>query len=126
MSSDSRGAEIYSITSNKKDEKDQQRRDKEDFELLQLRIEEQRRKLKNFLKLARQMKSTQDEKKIKEFLKYLKEVQKPLPLSKIKELRNLELMGSPYNQSLIAMIKDEQELVKGAKSNDKARKPAKS
>lgn len=72
------------------------------------------------------MKSTQDEKKIKEFLKYLKEVQKPLPLSKIKELRNLELMGSPYNQSLIAMIKDEQELVKGAKSSDKTRKPAKS
>ena len=53
MSSDSRGAEIYSITSNKKDERDQQRRDKEDFELLKLRIEEQMRKLKNFLKLAR-------------------------------------------------------------------------
>ena len=38
-----------------------------------LRIEEQKRKLKHFLKLARQLKSSKDEKKIKEFLKFLKE-----------------------------------------------------
>ena len=62
-----------------------------------LRIEEQRKKLKHFLKLAKQLKSTKDEKKIKEFLKYLKEVQKPLPMSKINELKQLEIMSSPYN-----------------------------
>jgi len=28
-------------------------------------------------------------------------------MSKINELKSLEMMSSPYNQSLIAMIKDE-------------------
>ncbi|CDW71171.1 UNKNOWN [Stylonychia lemnae] len=86
---------------------EEQRRKREDLEILQLRIEEQRRKLKNFLKLARQLKSTKDEKKIKEFLKYFKTEQKPLPYKKINELKSLEIMSSPYNQSLIDMIKDE-------------------
>ena len=73
------------------------RRAKEEQEMIQIRLEDQRRKLKSFLKLAKQVKSMQDEKKIKEFLRYLKEVHKPLPMSKIKELRSLELMSSPYN-----------------------------
>ena len=33
-------------------------------------------------------------------------------MSKINELKKLELMASPYNQSLIAMIKDEYESFK--------------
>lgn len=42
-------------------------------------------------------------------LEIIKETKKPLPMSKINELKKLELMASPYNQSLIAMIKDEYE-----------------
>ena len=39
---------------------------------MQFRIEEQKRKLKHFLKLARQLKSSRDEKKIKELMHTLK------------------------------------------------------
>jgi hypothetical protein len=64
---------------------------------LKLRVEEQKRKLKHFLKLARQLKSEKDEKKIKELLGVLKSTKKPLPASKINELKKLEIMSSPYN-----------------------------
>ena len=40
-------------------------------------------------------------------LEEIKESKRPLPMAKINELKKLELMASPYNQSLIAMIKDE-------------------
>ena len=40
-------------------------------------------------------------------IKQLDETRRPLPLSKINELKQLELMASPYNQSLIAMIQVE-------------------
>lgn len=76
---------------------------------MHLRIEEQKRKLKHFMKLAKQLKSLKDLKKIKDMLLYLKQTQKPLPLSKMNELKMLEIMSSPYNQSLIAMLKDEYE-----------------
>lgn len=79
------------------------------------------------MKLARQLKSNKDEKKIKEFLKFLKEQQQPLPISKIKELKSLEIMSSPYNQSLIDMIKDEYEQYKrGDKKSESLTKNKKS
>lgn len=73
------------------------------------------------------MKSSKDEKKIKEFLKYLKEHKKPLPYAKINELKSLEIMSSPYNQSLIDMIKDEYEqFKKGNKKSNHSKKSSKS
>ena len=38
-------------------------------------------------------------------------------MSKINELKQLEMMASPYNQSLISMIKEEQEYNKSKKRN---------
>ena len=51
---------------------------------------------------------------ITELIDVIKETKKPLPIAKINELKKLELMASPYNQSLIAMIKDEYENYKRA------------
>ena len=44
---------------------------------------------------------------IKDMIRQLDETQKPLPMSRVNELKQLELMASPYNQSLISMIKVE-------------------
>jgi hypothetical protein len=43
------------------------------------------------------------------------ETGKPLPMSRINELKLLELMASPYNQSLIAMIKVELDISRKTK-----------
>eukprot|EP00347_Sterkiella_histriomuscorum_P012419 403368653 len=127
---DSDSDQDYQFKSNTLKQQEELRKKKEDNEILMFRIEEQRRKLKNFLKLAKQLKSTKDEKKIKEFLKYLKTEQKPLPYQKINELKSLEIMSSPYNQSLIDMIKDEYDQFKRTdrkSQNDlKPKKPSKS
>ena len=48
------------------------------------------------------------------------ETGKPLPLSRINELKSLELMASPYNQSLIAMMHVELALFKKVKELKKA------
>lgn len=70
---------------------------KENNEYLLLRIEEQKRKLKSFLKLAKQLHSQKDEVKIREMLAIIKQTKKPLPISQINELKQLEIMASPYN-----------------------------
>jgi hypothetical protein len=40
-------------------------------------------------------------------IKDLEQSKKPLPMHRINDLKALELMSSPYNQSLIAMIQTE-------------------
>jgi len=45
-------------------------------------------------------------------IRQIDETGKPLPMSRINELKFLELMASPYNQSLIAMIKVEFDMAK--------------
>ncbi len=63
-----------------------------------LACEDQRRKLKKVLELAKQLNKKKDAAKIKEMLQQLVgEAQRPLPLSTINELRKLELMESPYS-----------------------------
>ena len=54
---------------------------------------------------------------IRELLEYLNETQKPLPMARINELKMLEMMASPYNQSLISMIKEESDFYKSKKSD---------
>jgi hypothetical protein len=82
--------------------------------MIQARVDDQRRKLKSFLKLALQLKSNKDELKIKELLDHLKLTKRPLPMAKINELKYLDLMASPYNQPLVSMIKDEKKLSEAA------------
>ena len=74
------------------------------------RLEDQRRRLESFLSLAQQAKSKRDIQKIQDMIRQIDETGKPLPLTRINELKLLELMASPYNQSLIAMIKVELDL----------------
>ena len=71
------------------------------------RVEDQRRRLESFLTLARQSKSKKDIAMIKDMIHQLDETKKPLPMSRVNDLKQLELMASPYNQSLISMIKVE-------------------
>ena len=66
-------------------------------EEVKIRIEEQKRKLSGFLKLAKQLKSQQDQQVIVELIEVIKDSKKPLPISKINELKKLELMASPYS-----------------------------
>jgi len=42
-------------------------------------------------------------------LDQLNQTKKPLPMARINELKALEMANSPYNQPLLAMIKDEAE-----------------
>ena len=53
-------------------------------------------------------------------IKQIDETQKPLPMTRINELKLLELMASPYNQSLIAMIKVELDISRKMKELKKA------
>jgi hypothetical protein len=73
------------------------RQKKEKKDKIQERLNEQKRKLNHFLKLAQQMKSVADENKINELLEVLTTTKKPLAMSKINELKLLEMMSSPYN-----------------------------
>ena len=84
------------------------------------RLEDQRRRLESFLSLAQQAKSKRDINKIQDMIKQIDETGKPLPMSRINELRMLELMASPYNQSLIAMIKVELDISRKMKELKKA------
>lgn len=60
-------------------------------------MEEQRRRLEHFLSVAKQVRAFKDVLKIKELLKELQESGKALPHARINELRNLDVMTSPYN-----------------------------
>ena len=53
-------------------------------------------------------------------IRQIDETGKPLPMARINELKLLELMTSPYNQSLIAMIKVELDIAKKLKEIKKA------
>lgn len=77
-----------------------------ELELNKLACDDQKRKLKKVLDLAKQLNKKKDEVKIKEMLEKVSEQQRPLPMSIINELRKLELMESPYSQPLIGMIKE--------------------
>ena len=79
------------------------------------RLEDQRRRLESFLSLAQQAKSKRDILKIQEMIKQIDDTGRPLPMSKINELKTLELMASPYNQSLIAMVQVELDLTRKMK-----------
>lgn len=68
--------------------------------------DDQKRKLKKVMELAKQLNKKKDATKIKEMLQQVAESQKPLPMGTINELRKLELMESPYSQPLIGMIKE--------------------
>ena len=68
--------------------------------------DDQKRKLKKVLELAKQLNKKKDAAKIKEMLDLVGESQRPLPMSTVNELRKLELMESPYSQPLIGMIKE--------------------
>ena len=48
-------------------------------------------------------------------IRQIDETGRPLPMARINELKMLELMASPYNQSLIAMIKVELDISKKMK-----------
>ena len=61
------------------------------------RVEDQRRRLESFLTLARQSKSKKDIAMIKDMIHQLDETKKPLPMSRVNDLKQLELMASPYN-----------------------------
>jgi len=64
---------------------------------VQVRIDDQRRRLESFLLLARQAQAKRDITKIKDLIRQIDETSKPLPMSRINELKMLELMTSPYN-----------------------------
>jgi len=57
-------------------------------------------------------------------IRQIDETGKPLPMSRINELKLLELMASPYNQSLIAMIKVELDITKKVRDLRKAQHKA--
>lgn len=62
--------------------------------------------------LAQQAKSKKDITRIKGMIQTIDETQRALPIHRINELKLLELMTSPYNQSLIAMIQVELDYLK--------------
>ena len=70
-------------------------------------MQEQMRRLKHFLQVAKQVRAFKDVLKIKELIKELQETNKALPAVRINELRNLDVMTSPYNQTLLSMLKVE-------------------
>ena len=88
------------------------------------RVDDQRRRLESFLCLAQQAKSKKDISKIQDMIKQIDDSGKPLPMTKINELKLLELMASPYNQSLIAMIKVELDITKKIKELKKTQQSA--
>ena len=53
-------------------------------------------------------------------IRQIDETGKPLPMTRINELKLLELMTSPYNQSLIAMIRVELDIAKKTKELKRA------
>ena len=55
-------------------------------------------------------------------IRQIDDTEKPLPISRINELKYLDLMSSPYNQSLIAMIKVELDIIRKMKELKKALK----
>ena len=55
-------------------------------------------------------------------IRQIDETEKPLSISRINELKYLDLMSSPYNQSLIAMIKVELDIIRKMKELKKALK----
>jgi len=70
-------------------------------------MEEQRRRLQHFLSVAKQVRAFKDVLKIKELIKELTDTEKALPAHRINELRELDVMTSPYNQTLLSMLKVE-------------------
>ncbi len=68
-------------------------------------MEEQRRRLEHFLQVARQARARSDIKKIEELLEELLTSGKSLSHPRINELKHLEVMTSPYNQTLLSMLK---------------------
>lgn len=73
----------------------------------QRHMEEQRNRLEHFLSVATQVRAMRDAAKIREMLKELHETGQALPLQRMNELRNLQVMTSPYNQTLQTMLKVE-------------------
>lgn len=73
----------------------------------QRHMEEQRNRLEHFLSVATQVRAMRDVAKIRELLRELHETGKALPLQRMNELRNLQVMTSPYNQTLQTMLKVE-------------------
>lgn len=57
--------------------------------------------------LARKAYKHQDQAKIKNLLKELESTKRPINITKFNELKNLDLMATPYNHSLIALIETE-------------------
>jgi len=82
------------------------KRKKQEKEVNVVVVQEQKRQLKKFLHLTRQLHKGKDEKKVIELIKRAKATAEPLPLAELNELKNLEIMESPYSQSLHGMIKD--------------------
>lgn len=74
--------------------------------------EEQRRRLEHFLAVSKQAKFEKDIIKVKAMLKELKKSDKPLSIQRITELKNLDVMSSPYNQTLVSMLKVEKSQLK--------------
>ena len=70
-------------------------------------MEEQRRRLEHFLNVAQQARARTDIKKIEELLAELLSTGRLLSHSRINELKHLEVMTSPYNQTLITMLRVE-------------------
>ena len=69
--------------------------------------EEQRRRLDHFMTVAHQARAKNDIVKIQELINELVSSKKCLPNARINELKYLELMTSPYNQTLISMLRVE-------------------
>lgn len=69
--------------------------------------EEQRRRLHHFLQVAKQVRANKDVAKIKSLIKELTDSGRALPHARINELRSLDVMTSPYNQTLLSMLKVE-------------------
>lgn len=60
-------------------------------------VQEQKRQLKKFLQLTRQLRKGKDEKKVIDLIKRAKASAEPLPLVELNELKTLEIMESPYS-----------------------------
>ena len=82
-------------------------------------MEEQRLRLEHFLSVATQVRAMRDVAKVRELLRELHETGKSLPLSRMNELRNLQVMTSPYNQTLLAMLRMENAQVKSLREHTK-------
>jgi hypothetical protein len=87
-------------------EEELERRVQKEIEMQTITCNEQKRKLRKFLDLSKQLQKPKDEKKIKDLLSVLQESNKPLPMKYIGELKVLEIMGSPYSQPLMGMIRE--------------------